>query len=202
MPRPKKTEAEVQAMRKKILDVTLAILKEDGPDAITSRAIAKRLAVSHMSLFTYFENQAAILTALRMRFFSGWLTQHAKIEERALTEAISPLIKELMDTLITYANENPSLYKISWLSPEKANPLPGKRSSKFIALDLFVKLIKIGIERGDFEERDPVLAAHTVLGMINLPFILLHTGRVVDPTLKDQMVDEIFPNVMDYLKKK
>ena len=57
MPRPKKTEEEIHAMREKILDVTQTILEEDGPEAITSRAIAERLGMSHMSLFTYFENQ-------------------------------------------------------------------------------------------------------------------------------------------------
>ena len=164
MPRPKKTAEEINAMREKILDVALAIVQEEGPEAITSRAIAKRLSVSHMSLFTYFENQAAILTALRVRMFSGWLTQHEKIEARASTEAIPSLIKELVDILVTYANENPGIYKMSWLTPEKANPLSKNRSSKFVALALFINLIKIGIERGDFEERDPLLAAHTVLG--------------------------------------
>ncbi|MBT3313931.1 MAG: TetR/AcrR family transcriptional regulator [Anaerolineae bacterium] len=202
MPRPKKTAEEINAMREKILDVALAIVQEEGPEAITSRAIAKRLSVSHMSLFTYFENQAAILTALRVRMFSGWLTQHEKIEARASTEAIPSLIKELVDILVTYANENPGIYKMSWLTPEKANPLSKNRSSKFVALALFINLIKIGIERGDFEERDPLLAAHTVLGIINMPFVLYHTGRVVDALLRDRMADEIFPNVMGYLKGK
>lgn len=53
MPRPKKTDVEIQAMREKILDVALAILDEDGPEAITSRAVAERMKVAHMSLFTY-----------------------------------------------------------------------------------------------------------------------------------------------------
>ena len=200
MPRPKKTAEEINAMREKILDVALAIVQEDGPEAITSRAIAKRLSVSHMSLFTYFENQAAILNALRLRMFSGWLTQRENIEARASIEAISPLIKELVDILVAYANENPGLYRMSWLTPEKENPQTKNRTSKFVALNTFIKLIKIGIERGDFEERDPTLAAHTVLGMINMPFVLFYTGRVVDPVIKDQMADEIFSNVMGYLK--
>jgi AcrR family transcriptional regulator len=53
MPRPKKTDSERQAMRERILDSALAILREEGPEAITSRAIARRMGLSHMSLFTY-----------------------------------------------------------------------------------------------------------------------------------------------------
>ena len=202
MPRPKKTAEEINTMREKILDVSQAILQESGPEAITSRAIAKSLKVSHMSLFTYFENQAAILTALRNRIFTGWLAQREAIEARASTAEISSLIKELVDILVTFANENPGLYRMSWFTPEKINPATENRTSKFVAVDLFTDLIKTGMERGDFEERDPVLAANTVLGIINMPFVLFHTGRVVDSALRDRMVDEIFPNVMGYLSNK
>jgi len=202
MPRPKKTEEEINAMREKILDVTQAIVKEDGTEAISSRAIAERLGISHMSLFTYFENQAAILTTLRNRFFSRLLMRHEKFEDRAVNEEIPVLLKELAGNLARFANRNPKLYSMSWITPEEIYQRSRNKTSKFIALDLFIYLIKIGIERGDFEERDPVLAAHTVLGMINMPFVLFHTGRVVDPALRDRMADEIFPIVMGYLKKR
>ena len=63
MARPQKTDAEIQAVRERILDTALAILQESGPEALTSRAIARRLNVAHMYLFTYFKNKAAILAA-------------------------------------------------------------------------------------------------------------------------------------------
>ena len=54
MPRPKKTTVEIESMRGQVLDTAFAILQSEGSEAITSRAIAERLGVAHMSLFTYF----------------------------------------------------------------------------------------------------------------------------------------------------
>lgn len=201
MPRPKKTAAEIQVMREKILDVTEAILLEDGPDAITSRAIAERLGVSHMSLFTYFENQAAITSALRNRMLSSWSSVFEKIKERALTEDIPPLVKELFGILVTYAKENPNIYRMGWVVPEEGNPyLEEGQQKKLIAADLLASLLELGMERGNFVERDPLLAATTALGMVNMPFILFHTGRVNDPVFRDRMVAEVLSAVMGYLK--
>ncbi|MCP4140129.1 MAG: TetR/AcrR family transcriptional regulator [Chloroflexi bacterium] len=203
MPRPKKTEEEIQAMREKILDVTLAIVKEDGPDAITSRAIAKRLGVSHMSLFTYFENQAAIISALRNQMLSNWSSVFEKIKERALTEDIPPLVKELLGMLVTYAKDNPNIYRMGWVVPEEGNQyLEEGQQKKLIAADLLANLLKLGMERGDFAERDPLLAATTTLGMVNVPFILFHTGRIDDPVFRDRMVDEVLSAAMQYLGSK
>lgn len=202
MPRPKKTATEIQAMREKILDVTQAILKEDGPDAITSRAIAKRLGMSHMSLFTYFENQAAIVSALRNRMLSNWSSVFEKIKERASTEDIPQLVEELLGILVTYAKENPNIYRMGWVVPDKGNQyLEQGQQKKLIAADLLASLLELGMERGDFAERDPLLGATTALGMVNVPFILFHTGKVDDPAFRDKMVDEVLSAAMGYLKR-
>ena len=67
MPRPKKTPAQLESTREKILDISLSILQKDGPEAVTSRAIAEGLGVAHMSLFTYFDNHAAVVRDVRDR---------------------------------------------------------------------------------------------------------------------------------------
>ena len=203
MPRPKKTATEIQTMREKILDVALEIVIAEGPQAATSRAIAKQLDVSHMSLFTYFENQAAIVSALRNRMLSNWASVFEKLKERALTEDIPPLVKELLGMLVAYAKAHPNIYRMGWVVPEEGNPYLEKgQQKKLIAADLLASLLEMGIERGDFAERDPLLAATTALGMVNMPFILFHTGRIDNPVFRDQMVDEALLAAMGYLAKK
>lgn len=63
-------------------------------------------------------------------------------------------------------------------------------------------LLKLGMERGKFKERDPFLAASTVLGVVNTPSILFHTGKITDPSLRDRMVEEVLSASMIYLEKK
>ena len=69
-------------------------------------------------------------------------------------------------------------------------------------IDQIAGILKLGMEQGNFEERDPRLTAITMTGMINLPFIMFHSGKLVDPTIRDRMVDEMYTALMLYLEKK
>jgi Mn2+/Fe2+ NRAMP family transporter len=62
-------------------------------------------------------------------------------------------------------------------------------------------LVKLGMERGAFEMRDPLLAAGTVLGMVNMPYILFYSGKLVNPVMRDLMVKEVLSATLTYLKK-
>jgi len=200
MPRPKKTTAEINTMRERVIDSTLDLLNEKGLDGISSRMIAKRLGISHMSLFTYFENQADIQMTLRKRLMSDWSSRFDGLESRALTENIPELVAELCNMLITYARENPNLYRLAWIIPDKKNPLSkGFKNVKLIAAEPLADLLKIGMERGDFTKRDPMLAATTVLGMVHMPFILCQSGRIDDPIFRDRLVEEALSIVNLYL---
>lgn len=203
MPRPKKTEAEIQATREKILNTTLTILEESGPEAVTSRAIAKRLGMAHMSLFTYFKNQADIWAALREQVISEFRAPLNKIEMRSQSENIPSLVKEIWAHIITFAKEKPYLHRLTWVMPEMEGvKLQANQQETRAVIDQIAGILKLGMEQGNFEERDPRLTAITMMGMINLPFIMFHSGKLVDPTIRDRMVDEMYTALMLYLEKK
>jgi hypothetical protein len=62
------------------------------------------------------------------------------------------------------------------------------------------RIIKIGMAQGRFTDRDPFLAAATVLGMVNMPYILFHSGKIKDPEMRDRMAEEVIGAAMGYLK--
>lgn len=203
MPRPKKTEVEIQATREKILNTTLTILQESGPEAVTSRTIAKRLGMAHMSLFTYFENQADIWSTLRERVISEVRAPFDQITARAQNENIPLLVQEFLSILITFAQEKPYLHRLAWVMPEmKSVSLSANRQETRVVVGQLANILQLGMERGDFENRPPQLAASTVLGMVNLPFILYHSGKLLDENFRDQMVNEVLSAVFLYLEKK
>ncbi|MCX6053921.1 MAG: hypothetical protein NTZ74_03215 [Chloroflexi bacterium] len=49
---------------------------------------------------------------------------------------------------------------------------------------------------------NPFFAAGTVLAMVNTPFILFYSGKMVDPALRDSMTNEVLTAAMSYLKMK
>lgn len=201
MPRPKKTDMEIHAMREQILDTALAILQDSGPEALTSRAIADQMNISHMSLFTYFKNQAAIRSALREREMSKMRTREDRVEQHAKTEAISKVVLELLQLYIDFARENPNLYNLAWVMSEVGfESLDESIERMQITISRLAALIKLGMERGTFERRDPLLAAGTVLGMVNMPFILFQNGKIKDPVMRDRIADEVMGAALGYLK--
>ena len=203
MPRPKKTPAQIEAAREQILDIAFSILKQAGPEAVTSRAIAERLGVAHMSLFTYFENHAAILHALRERELSRWRTQQQGFERRATSENIVQVVEEALRHYIDFARENPNLYRLAWVMLEVSGESPEESRQRMQAtIGHLAGLLQVGMESGAFENREPFLAASVVLGMVNMPHILFHSGKLVDPVLRDRMVDEVLSAVSGYLAKK
>lgn len=203
MPRPKKTDSEIQVMREQILDTALSILQESGPQAISSRAVAERLGVAHMSLFTYFKNQPAILNALREREMTKWRTRQEQIGQRAQTEDVALVVEELLKMFCDFARENPNLYRLAWVMQEATGESPQENRQRILrTVSHLATLLKSGMEQGRFEARDPFLAASVVLGMVNTPFILFHTGKMMDPDLRDQKVDEVLSAALDYLKIK
>ena len=203
MPRPKKTPAQLESTREQILDTALAILQESGPEAITSRAIAERMGIAHMSLYTYFENQAAILRALSKREMAKWQEQQQVFDQRAETEDIIRVVEDLLKFFISFARENPNLYRMAWVMPEVGGETPAENRQRMQAtVGQLSALLQKGMESGAFVFRNPFLAAGTVLAMVNTPYILFHSGKMVDPTLRDQMVEEVLSAAMGYLKKK
>jgi AcrR family transcriptional regulator len=202
MPRPKKNDMEIKAMREQILDTAYAILQASGPEALTSRAIAVQMGMAHMSLFTYFKNQAAIRVALREREMNKMRAQEDRIEQNAKTEEISKVVQELLELYIDFARENPNLYRLAWVMPEVGFESQEENRQRMQAtVGRLAALIRLGMERGTFETRDPILAAGTVLGMINMPHILFHSGKLFNPAMRDQMAQEVLSAAMAYLKK-
>lgn len=201
MARPKKTEAQLQAAREQILETAYAILQEEGPQSLTSRAIAKRLGVAHMSLFySYFENQAAIISALRERELAKLRQQQQAIVQRAEHEEIAVLVREILEIPVRYARETPNLYYLAWIMPEVGGESPEENRQRMLGtVTQLARLIQIGIEQGKFAVRDASLAAATVLGMVNMPFIFFQSGRILDPAMRDRMVDEVLSAAIGYL---
>lgn len=104
---------------------------------------------------------------------------------------------------ITFVRENPNLYRLAWVMAEVGGQtFDQTRLRMQDTVEQLADLLKLGMERGDFEPREPFLAAVTVLGKVNMLHILFHSGKLVDPILRDLKVEEVLSAAMLYLKKR
>jgi AcrR family transcriptional regulator len=202
MPRPKKTESQLQRMREKILDAAYAILLDKGAQGLSARSIAERLGIAHMTLFTYFANQDAILQALSERELAKIQAEQEIFEQRAAKEDIVQVIRDALSFFPEFEQKNPQIYHIAWVRIIEGVEDPQLAQVRMQSnLQHLARLIQIGIERGQFEARSPLLAAAVVFSMINTPLIFWHSGRIPSPAVRDRLVREILEAALRYLKK-
>jgi hypothetical protein len=60
-------------------------------------------------------------------------------------------------------------------------------------------LLQIGMDQGVFTPRETRIAATTALGMVNMPHVLFHSGKMTDPVIRDRVADEVLSAAMSYL---
>jgi hypothetical protein len=112
-------------------------------------------------------------------------------------------MEKQLKVYIDFARENPNLYRLAWVLPEVGGEsLEENRQRMHATVEHLARLLKLGMERGTFESREPFLAASSVLGMINMPYILFHSRKLVDLVLCDHMVEEVLSAAITYLKKR
>ncbi len=200
MSRPKKTDQEIHQMREKILDTALHLLEEAGPEAITSRAIAEEMNIAHMSIFTYFNNQAHLLAALRDREMTQWFSNLEEFVQRAQNAPALQVVQEVLEYYITFARQKPNLYRLAWAMPEVAEEtVQENRRRTFRNIYNLARILEIGMKRGEFASRDPVVASGVVLGLVNFPNILEMNGKMTDPVMRDKLLAESVNAALVYL---
>ncbi|MFC2046084.1 TetR/AcrR family transcriptional regulator [Chloroflexota bacterium] len=201
MPRSKKTEQEIKTMRGRILDAALALLQQDGLDGVSIRKIADRIGVSHMLLYSYFDNRAAITRSLRERGFEQMEAFCAESLRRAETGDALVQVRESLGLFIQMSHEYPMLYQLAWRRSSDNPSLRVDSRNMARILEYLSQLIHWCIERGQCIERDPTLAAVMVFSIINGTLMLYHNMSAIGQTAQAKLETEMIEAAMTYLTK-
>ena len=199
MPRPKKTPEQIAAMRKRILSAAMELLEKWGIAGLSIRKIGKRLGVSHMVLYTYFENRNAVVEALKEQWMERLRAQREDTLKAALRGNALAALREALANIVQSAHERPSIYHLTWVHTG-SNEFAHDRSAYTEGyLDHLARLIELCIERGQCAARDPRLAAAMALCIVNSPHVLYRSERLTDETLYGQLELEALQAAMGYL---
>lgn len=198
MPRPKKTEKEIQAMRERIVDAALALLQEGDPREVSTRKIADRIGVSHMTLYGYFENRAAIIGALRERGFERMVDLCAEALRRAEEGDALVEVRFLLERFIHLSHKHPVVYQLAWRRDLSMRTEPRTVTTSLNAL---ARLIQLCVERGQCVDRNPALAAAMVFCMVNGSLLLYRNLPELDQIAESELEREMIEAAIAYLTK-
>jgi AcrR family transcriptional regulator len=194
----KKTEQEIKLMRERILDATIELARQEGLEGVSIRKIAERVGVSHMLLYSYFENRAAILQSLRERGFEQMEAAFAESLRRAETGDALVQVRASLGRFILLSQEYPKLYQLAWRSATSWG-VDSQNMTKI--LEHLSRLIQLCIERGQCIERDPALAAVMVFGIVNGTLMMYHSVTALGETGQAQLETEVIEAAITYLTR-
>lgn len=205
MPRPRRTEEEKEEMRQRILDAAVEVLHDEGPGGLSIRAIADCAGVSHMMLYSYFDDHDELMTALHRQQRRKFIERRSERIIEATEGDVCAVVRNLLEHYVDFAKKNPGVFRFLWTASRtqqggKPRRFPKHAREGFGAeMHHLAELIEIGIERGVFLKRDPHIAALTVSGMINGPLVMYQIpGRITKKTLKKLEI-EVVDAGMHYL---
>jgi AcrR family transcriptional regulator len=196
MPRSKRTNEEIEAMRERILDATLALLRQEGLEGVSIRKIADRVGVSHMLLYSYFENRAEIVQSLRERGLREVQAFFAESLRRAETGDALVQLRESLRRFIKLSREHPMVYQLAWRRDVSLPPDPQNVAS---ILSHLSQLIRLCIQRGQCSERDHRLAGVMAFSLVNGTLMLYYSLPAVGQTAQAELEREVLEAAMTYL---
>ncbi len=122
MPRKPLTEEEKSIVREKAAVAARHIMDEQGAEKVTIRGIAKEVGMSAMSLYTYFENKADIITYLQVQA----VTELAGELNAAATTSGSTdsLVAALGRSYIAFAEEKGGEFNLAFRTEEHGGTMP------------------------------------------------------------------------------
>ncbi len=202
MARPKNTPEKIDRMRNSMMDAVIALLDHVSPDKVSIRMIAEKVGVSHMVFYTYFKDRDEIMKVLIERERKRINDHFAGKLEKAKSHSARSVLEELIDEYIRTAEEHPKIFRLFWLDPLD-NDADGEKE-RFNQLDEAIsslsKLLKLGMEKGEFSKRNERLAATTVMCIINGPIVMEQCKKLPSDIKCAKLLEQIEIATFAYLK--
>lgn len=182
-----------EARRESLLDVTRALVMEDGPDAVTMGTVARRSGVTRALVYKHFDNRDDILLALYRREAASLDRMIREVVVGAgdgLEAQLRALVEALIDTADRYGSFFRLLRGVSGTPSARAD----RRSWDRRTVRYFASLVQ---DETELDERTAVTA--TALLLTSLPTV---RGQALsDPERRQFYVDTYVDVVLGALDR-
>ncbi|GAB3404765.1 TetR/AcrR family transcriptional regulator [Schumannella luteola] len=181
-------------VRSRIVDVALALLRDEGASAVTTRAVADRAGVQAPTIYRQFGDKDGLLDAVVEQVMATYVAAKTEIVAAATEAEVDPVdeLREAWDAQIAFGLANPSLFGLV-TDPERARRSPAARSG--------VHVLRARVHRVALAGRLRV-AEERAVGMIQaagVGAVLAMLSRDPDdrdPGLAEALADALFERII------
>ncbi|HXG31144.1 MAG TPA: TetR/AcrR family transcriptional regulator [Thermodesulfobacteriota bacterium] len=160
--------------KNRILNIALSLFIKKGIKSTTTREIARKAGIAEGTIYKHFKSKDDL--ALKL-FISSMDTFREKLVENTgnYTDPKEKL-RVLIQNFFDFAKNKPKAY--SYIMEAHLRELGRIPEEKPKPKDIFVEVIRLGIEKGDFRKIDENLGAAMVIGMITRTILFFNSGFI------------------------
>lgn len=145
----------------RLVEAAAALLDSGGEAAVTLRAVAKAVGVSHNAPYRHFSDRAALLAAVAERDF-GTLTDAFSAADKTRRQPLAK-VKHALDGFVVYGETYPARYRLLFSDPDIASRGGELEAAAMRTFTAFAKLIKGAQASGDLPA---TMSTATLTGLV------------------------------------
>ncbi|MCC2656861.1 MAG: TetR/AcrR family transcriptional regulator [Panacagrimonas sp.] len=200
MARPALTNDERAQMRRRLADAALSIHLEQGSDAVSFRALAEAVGISHTLIYRYVEDKDELLAQVRAAAV-GRFEAFVRSRERDRESRLERL-RTVFDAYVEYVRRNPAEYLLIF-STEQPSPdaYPELLAARRSLFEHAVESVQACVDAGEIQG-DARRITHAFWGGLHGLMTLHVNGQLVHgcdldelaPALLNLLLGAVLPN--------
>lgn len=186
-------------VRQRLLDASVELLGEGGPEATTLRAIARRAGVSHGAPARYFPSLVALLSEVATEGFRA-LEASVEAAAAAVDGDADPRVRVAAAGrgYISFALSHPGMFGVMWRSDLVDFSEPALAEAGAAAFGSLYRLVEACQRQGWREDLDTELLAASLWSTVH-GIAQLWLFGVLQPTSRAKSIDQLSEVALDLL---
>lgn len=176
-----------------IVDASLEIMRKEGPDGITARAVANVLHTSTKPIFGLFSSMEEVKSETMKRAYSIYL----KAIEDAIEEGKYPPYKASGMAYIAFAGKEKELFKVLFMRDRTGETTETKDDDIAPLINLIMKNVGLTEEEARFFHLEMWITVHGIASMIASSYLSLE-----EETISRILSDNYLGLRLRYMEKK
>ena len=179
-----------------ILDTALNLFVKNGIDATSIRSIANGADTAEGNIYRHFKNKNDLAREIFLncttKFRSAF--QEAVEKEESPEEQIKALVRSIFDFAINMKREFAYIFIVF----HREEIITKETLSKPLPKDVFVDILRKGMEAGDFRSVNPHIVVPWYVGMVQRSFTFMERG--VTPLSHDEVIEQTVDAALRIIK--
>jgi len=178
-----------QLLASKVIHATTELLEENGPQAVTIRAVAARAQVAPMSVYNHFGDKQGLLHAVveeRFAIMTRALRDISEYDPLARLRKAGTIVHELMQA-------NPRCYQFMWTT----QPGPEARN----AFTQLIEIVRYGQAAGAVIDVDARSLANAIWACVQGAFSVEFLHGAAESTSSDRVTQVNYDALLDLIER-